>query len=124
MTMFGGMYGGTLSGGSLGGSISADARAEARRAEARSRDVEQRLERLTLICMAMWSLIQQETNLTEDDLMQRARQIDLLDGKDDNRITPQIARCSACGRVMNPRHRKCIYCGQDKLVVSAFDEVL
>jgi hypothetical protein len=124
MSIFGGMYGGTLRGGGVGASVSADARNEARRAETRSRDVEQRLEKLTLISMAMWSLIQQETKLTEEDLMERARQIDLLDGTEDGRVTPQVARCSACERVMNPRHSKCLYCGQEKLVLSAFDEIL
>jgi hypothetical protein len=124
MSIFGGMYGGGGGGGCVSGSLSVDARNEARRADTRSRDVEQRLEKLTLICMAMWSLIQQETKLTEEDLLERARQIDLLDGTVDGRVTPQIARCAACSRVMNPRHSKCLYCGQEKLVLSAFDEML
>ncbi len=123
MSMFAGMYGASL-GDRTGPSMGIDTSTEARRAERRMHDVEQRLEKLTLITMAMWSLLQQETNLTEEDLMERVRQIDLMDGRSDGRITPQIARCSQCNRVMNPRHSRCLYCGQEKLIVSAFDSMM
>lgn len=86
-------------------------------------DLEQRLGKLTLICLALWSLVQEKTNLKEEDLLQRVQQIDLLDGTQDGRITPQIAQCSQCGRVMNPRHQKCLYCGHPRLVISAFDAI-
>jgi len=86
-------------------------------------DLEQRLSKLTLICLALWSLVQEKTGLKEEDLLERVQQIDLLDGTEDGRVTPQIAKCSQCGRVMNPRHRKCIYCGHPRLVLSAFDAI-
>lgn len=86
-------------------------------------DLEQRLGRLTLICLALWSLVQEKTDLKEEDLLERVQQIDLLDGTADGRVTPQIAKCSQCGRVMNPRHQKCIYCGHPRLVISAFDAI-
>jgi len=126
------MYGlGGMLGAALGQSIAASQASEstgqpaseARQAERRARDVEARLEKLTLICMAMWSLIQEKTNLTEEELIERVKQIDLLDGKEDGRVTPQVARCSSCGRVMNARHTKCLYCGHEKLVITAFDAV-
>ena len=88
------------------------------------RDLEQRLAKLTLICLAMWSLVQEKTDLKEEDLLQRVKDIDLLDGSADGRVTPQIAKCSQCNRVMNPRHTKCIYCGAEKLHITAFDEVV
>ena len=49
-----------------------------RDAAAGSPSLEDRLERLALTCMAMWSLIQSETKLTEDDLLQRVKEIDLM----------------------------------------------
>ena len=85
------------------------------------RDLQAQVEQLTLVCMAMWSLVREETNLTEDDLIKRVRDLDLFDGVPDGRVTPQIAKCSGCNRVMSPRHKKCIYCGKDRLILSAFD---
>ena len=82
-----------------------------------------RLDRLALICMAMWSLIQSETNLTEDDLLQRVKEIDLMDGSTDGKITRKVLRCETCTRPVSSRHTRCIYCGSDQLVASAFDTV-
>lgn len=83
--------------------------------------LEDRLDRLSLVCMAMWSLIRDKTNLTEQDLLDRVRLIDLLDGQEDGKATRTVSKCTACGRPMHPRHKKCIYCGDAKLVESAFD---
>ena len=85
------------------------------------RYLEDRVDRLSLICMAMWSLMQDKTSLAEEDLMQRVKAIDLMDGKEDGKATKTISQCSQCDRAMNPRHKKCIYCGHAKLISSAFD---
>jgi hypothetical protein len=85
--------------------------------------LEDRLERLALICMAMWSLIQSETDLTEEDLLQRVKEIDLMDGVADGKITGQVCRCGTCDRPVSSRHTRCIYCGSEQLIASAFDSV-
>lgn len=85
------------------------------------RYLEDRVDRLSLICMAMWSLLQDKTKLTEEDLMERVKIIDLMDGKEDGKATRTVSRCSRCNRPMNVRHKKCIYCGHAKLISSAFD---
>ena len=85
------------------------------------RYLEDRVDRLSLICMAMWSLMQDKTNLTEQDLMDRVKMIDLMDGKADGKATKTVSKCTRCDRPMNVRHKKCIYCGHAKLISSAFD---
>lgn len=85
------------------------------------RYLEDRVNRLSLICMAMWSLLQDKTMLTEEDLMERVKMLDLMDGKEDGKATKTVSQCSRCDRPMNPRHKKCIYCGHGKLISSAFD---
>ena len=87
------------------------------------RHLEDRLERLALICMAMWSLVQSATELTEDDLLQAVRDIDLMDGVVDGKITRQVYRCGKCDRPVSSRHTRCIYCGSEQLNASAFDSV-
>ena len=85
--------------------------------------LEDRLDRLSLVCMAMWSLIQDKTKLTEQDLLERVKMIDLMDGVEDGKATRGVQKCRACGRVMSARHRKCLYCGAEKLAQSAFDAI-
>jgi len=86
-------------------------------------DVEEQLDKLTLICWAMWTLIQEETKLTEADLLQRVKQLDMLDGDPDGKASRQVASCPSCGRTMSPRHRRCLYCGYEQLNQSAFDDI-
>jgi hypothetical protein len=85
--------------------------------------LDDRLERLALICMAMWSLIQSRTDLTEDDLLLRVKEIDFMDGDGDGKITHQVCRCGTCDRPVSSRHTRCIYCGSEQLIASAFDSV-
>jgi len=81
----------------------------------------ERLDRLVLVNMALWSLLQEKTGLTEQDLMDRVQQVDLADGQLDGKARKPLARCPKCDRVMSPRHKRCLYCGADRLDYSAFD---
>jgi len=104
-----------------------DARAamsKAREAEEVTSDVDRRLDKLILISMAVWSLLSEKMHLTEEDLMERVKTIDLMDGKADGKLKRELAQCSKCGRVMNPRHMKCIYCGADRVHLTVFEDVI
>lgn len=85
--------------------------------------LEDRVERLTLVCIAMWSLLQDKTNLTEDDLNARVKMLDLMDGQADGKASRTVQKCDNCSRPMSMRHRRCLYCGHEKLHTSAFDAV-
>ncbi|QQE11863.1 hypothetical protein JD969_20695 [Planctomycetota bacterium] len=89
----------------------------------KKKDLEDRIDRLSLVCMAMWSLLQDKTNLTEADLLERVRAIDLMDGVEDGKATKTISKCQSCGRTMSQRHQRCLYCGAEKLASSAFDKI-
>lgn len=99
----------------------ASAQSAASRAKQDVTHLEDRLDRLSLVSMAMWSLIRDKTNLSEQDLLERVKLIDLLDGQEDGKATRIVSRCTQCDRPMHPRHKKCIYCGSEKLIESAFD---
>lgn len=101
-----------------------DAQAARRRAGEVATDVnklEDRVDHLALACMAMWSLLREKTDLTEDDLLERIKQIDLADGKEDGKVRAEITECPECGRTLSRRHRQCMYCGCEKLTTSGFD---
>jgi len=90
----------------------------------RLKALEDRLDKLLLVCMAMWSLLQERAELTEEELLEKVKEIDLRDGVPDGKITTKVAKCPKCKRVMSPRHGRCLYCGAHKLNVTAFDRAL
>ncbi|MCA3006104.1 MAG: hypothetical protein IOD15_12205 [Phycisphaerales bacterium] len=74
-------------------------------------ELEQRVDRLTLLNAALWELLRDRAKLTEADLVNKVQEIDLRDGRSDGRIrsTPKV--CDACGRTISSRHQRCLYCG-------------
>jgi ribosomal protein S27AE len=86
-------------------------------------ELTRRLEKLTLICRAMWTLLQERTQVTERELAARMTEIDLLDGKADGRVSVPARKCTACGHLIAPHHDRCLYCGGKKLVKSVFETV-
>ena len=74
------LYGDYYTASRIGQSVRTDIRMETA-AEVRSstQHLEERLEKLVLVTMAMWSLLRANTEMTEDDLLKRMREIDLLE---------------------------------------------
>lgn len=93
------------------------------RAHLRLEDLADRFDRMALICMGMWSLIQEKTNLTEDDLIQRVQELDLKDGVDDDKLAARNRQCPICRRPMSIEHHKCLYCGHAPAANTAFEKV-
>jgi hypothetical protein len=83
----------------------------------------ERLDKLILLNMAMWSLIQEKTSLTEEDLLNRAQEIDLRDGVPDGKVTRTVKECANCGRMISKRHNKCMFCGCDVLKDTVFEGI-
>ncbi len=75
-----------------------------------------RSDRLTIACMAIWSILKEKLQFSEEELFKRMQEIDLKDGKLDGRIRSQVKECTSCKRVMSQSHQKCIWCGGDKLI--------
>ena len=87
------------------------------------KELEARVDRLTLVNLAIWSLLREKTGLTEENLLERVREIDLKDGVIDGKVPRQVRKCEQCGRVMSARHTTCLYCGHAELVSTAFDAI-
>lgn len=99
------------------------ARYRAREASRSVEVMEQRMQRLLLACNALWSLLQDHTELTDADLLKRMDQIDLQDGNLDGNINKSTVNCPSCQRVMSPHHRYCLYCGTEKPAMNPFLEI-
>lgn len=96
-----------------------------RRTENSVRELEGRIDRLTMICCAMWTIIQAHTDATDADLERMVRELDLSDGSEDGKARiPQVRDCHACHRPVATRHLRCLYCGAHRETAHPFDAVL
>lgn len=73
--------------------------------------LEKQVDRLTLVCMAMWSLLQEKTGLTQQDLQNRIVEIDKMDGKEDGKLGRTADTCPQCQRALSAKYNQCMYCG-------------
>jgi len=126
MSLFGSMAGMSMAARAASdrAATRASGAAAARDAQQEVRHLEGRLDRLTLVCMALWELLKERGELTEEDLATKVREIDLRDGVADGKVTKQIKHCPKCDRVMSPRHQACMYCGAVDLHVTPFDAAM
>lgn len=109
----------------------ADARTAGKRGEEKAedvarlvRDLEERLNQLTLVNMAIWSLVQERTGLTDQDLVQRIQEIDLSDGQLDGKVRTQIQTCPHCQRTLSQKHNRCLFCGYEPENPDVFRSVM
>ncbi len=79
------------------------------------------LDRLSLVCRAMYSLLQESAGLTEQDLLRRVDEIDGQDGQLNGRVRAAVQPCPECGRACGARQRHCLYCQHPLERLSAFD---
>jgi hypothetical protein len=73
-------------------------------------DIDERIDRLTLLVEAMWSLLR-EQGLSDDDLAARLMELDQSDGTMDGRRTPAPSTCRSCGSKVAAGLPACQFCG-------------
>ena len=87
------------------------------------RELADRVDELALTCAAMWSLLEEKTSLTNEDLLAKIRETDLKDGVADGKMTRTVKQCPSCGRTMSERHKRCLYCGAVELKTTPFEGI-
>lgn len=78
----------------------------------RVRALEDQIDRMALVNLAMWQLLRDQAGVTDEQLAAKVHEIDLADGKADGRISRSPNVCSKCRRTLSARHQRCLYCGQ------------
>ncbi len=125
MAGFGGMYNSFRVKNSVSDSITARDiarnKTQAGKAQRYVIALEERIDKLLLVNMAVWELLKERTSLTEEDLQAKVHEIDMRDGVADGKVTQKIMKCPKCDRTMSPKHRKCLYCGAKELQNEAYD---
>ena len=79
--------------------------------ESRVRQLEEEVDNLTLITMAMWELLGKSEGFFLKDLETKVEELDLRDGHLDGKMSVTPAICHDCGRKLHERRRTCLYCG-------------
>jgi hypothetical protein len=113
MTMFGNLHSYASSEASRN---AAAAKSQAISAEEKAAALREQVDKLTLVCAALWELVKDKTALTEEDLMTRVGVL-AASGKLAHTLHP----CAQCGRPVAPRHRTCMYCGATQPTTGVFD---
>jgi hypothetical protein len=94
-----------------------DAQTKARYNQLELKKLEQKIEKALLASAAMWSLIADNTSLTDHDLAERMRELDLQDGRRDDRIDEgkmvKQRHCPRCSREVRTLRSWCFYCGAE-----------
>ena len=78
------------------------------------------VERLSMVCQALWTLLRDNTDLTDEDLVARVREVDLSDGILDGKVRRTSTQCASCGRMVAARHARCLYCGARNEALDTF----
>ena len=85
------------------------------KADEAQRDIlslQEKLDHLSLVIQSMWELLEKNTTLTREQLLDKIQEVDLRDGKLDGRLQAKAQPCSSCGRRSSLRHTQCMYCGE------------
>jgi hypothetical protein len=83
--------------------------------------VDQKVDKLALIRRAMWELFRDKYDLSNEILLNKVKEIDLLDGNLDGKVNIIPKTCAKCGRPLSKRHARCIYCGAETVIDTSFD---
>ena len=71
------------------------------------------VERLYFITEALWRILREKQQLSDDEIVRQIAMIDMEDGKLDGRKAPQPPKpCPKCGRNLAKQRIKCMYCGE------------
>ena len=93
------------------------------------RRFDDRFSALALVCEALWELLSEHTELTEDDLKKKVLEIDLRDGVQDGKVDRNVGRgpiekCPECGAGISRKFNRCLFCGyQSEKAGDPFDSL-
>jgi hypothetical protein len=87
----------------------------------KAQDVDERVERLALLCQAMWELLSERCQVTRNDLVSKVVEVDLRDGREDGKIGVRVLECPKCKNPVNSRRPKCMVCGAVVATKHPFD---
>ncbi|MBP7828364.1 MAG: hypothetical protein KA248_00455 [Kiritimatiellae bacterium] len=85
--------------------------------------LERAVTRLTCLNRAIWEILSEAVNLSEQDLKERLKQI-AAEQVEANRAGKPAPPCPKCGRPLERGRNMCMYCGATHDVGSVFDALV
>lgn len=67
---------------------------------------------LALACQSLWEILEENTDITRDQLLAKMEEVDLRDGRKDGKLSKTVEACGSCGRRTSRRRPNCLYCGE------------
>src|SRR5262245_17155536 len=84
------------------------------------RELEDRVDRQTLVLRALFTLLSESLAITDADLLHRVRKL-APPGGVYGRAVSQPQTCARCGASLGHRRNRCLACGEEWDVTSAFE---
>jgi hypothetical protein len=78
-------------------------------------DLQRRIDKQAVLLRALFLLLRDQGNVSEEKLLERFQECEAWRNKSD------VVRCRNCGRTVNMRHNRCLYCNEPCRVQSAFE---
>lgn len=97
---------------SINASEAMGASRNAEEGRASMQELQTRLDRMSLVCEALWTIVRDRLQVSEEDLVARVNDIDLSDGRLDGKVRRAAAKCR-CGKMVARRFTKCPFCGHE-----------
>lgn len=102
---------------------SLDAKSKAREATTEVAFLKQKVEKLMMITEALWIVLKETTNYTDEDLKEIIREVDMKDGKLDGKVAAEApGTCPNCGQTLQKNKNICIYCGTEIEIEDVFKD--
>ena len=93
------------------GADASRAKSKVERLQGEVKMLSHKVERLSLASQALWELLRDNTDFSDETILNKMQEIDLRDGQADGKIGHAPVTCPQCGREGNSVRVECLYCG-------------
>jgi len=84
-----------------------------------------RFDRLLKVTEALWSLVLEISDLSEENLMQKVQELNMQERAQEaeGETKVLVLTCKKCGKVVSRKLCRCQYCGEDYVGQTAFETI-
>ncbi|MCF7975190.1 MAG: zinc ribbon domain-containing protein [Phycisphaerae bacterium] len=80
--------------------------------ESKVKHLEATVAKILMINEALWEIIRDKFDMTDEDFHNKLYEVDMRDGQVDGKNQRKASKCPKCDHMVSSRHPACLYCGQ------------